>query len=266
MISLLQNRNRLKRGLMTILLSLFVFSLFSQNVPERPSPQRLINNLSKEFPDFLSSEETSRLENKLENFSNETSNQICVVIIDSLWGFSTSDLTERIITNWGVGKKDKNNGIVILIKPTGGSGQRDAFIGTGYGLEGAIPDLTCQKIVDHELLPNFKSGENFKGLDDATTVLMAIAQGEYNSKDYNKKHSAGEFSEKWKYVIIFFVIVIIISRLFRRRGFGSYTGTGRYWGGGGFGGGSWGGGSSGGGGWGGFGGGSGGGGGAGGKW
>ncbi|HXB40711.1 MAG TPA: TPM domain-containing protein [Bacteroidia bacterium] len=251
-------------GIILVLL-FFSISIFSQTVPERPGPQRLVNNLSVEFPDYLSGEETQILENKLENFSNETSNQICVLIIDSLWGFSTADFCERIITNWGVGKKDKNNGIVILIKPTGGAGERDAFIATGYGLEGAIPDLTCKKIVDNELIPNLKNGKSFKAIDEATTVLMALAKGEYNSKDYNKKINSGNTDSSWRYIFIGLFILIFLIRIFKRSGFSSFTGSGPFYGGG-FGGGSWGGGSSGGGGWGGFGGGSGGGGGAGGKW
>jgi len=252
-----------------VLLLLFIsFSISAFAQPPRPSPQKLVNNLSTEYPDLLSAQETQLLENKLENFSNETSNQICVVIIDSLWGFSAADFSERIITTWGVGKKDKNNGIVILIKPTGGSGGRDAFIATGYGLEGAIPDLTCKKIVNHELIPNLKNGEPYKALDEATTVLMALAKGEYNSKDYSKKVSSGKGIFSWKTIIIIIVLILVLSRLFRGGGFTSYTGSGRHMGGfgGGWRGGSWGGGSSGGGGWGGFGGGMGGGGGAGGKW
>ncbi len=260
----------LKRGVLCFALLCVTFQpLFSQNVPDRPLPQRLVNNLSREFPDLLSKEEQDKLEGKLENFSNETSNQVCVVIIDSLWGFSAADLAERILTTWGVGLKEKNNGVVILVKPTGGQGERDVFIGTGYGIEGVIPDITAQKIVDHEIIPEFKKGSFYNGLDKATTVLMALAKGEYNEKDYRSKISSKDKGGNWRYVIIGFVILIIISRFFRKSGFTSYTGSGRYMGGGfgsGWGGGSWGGGSSGGGGWGGFGGGSGGGGGAGGKW
>ncbi len=248
-----------------VLLFVFSTSLYAQSVPNRPSPQTLVNNLSKEFPGYLSTEETQALENKLEVFSNETSNQLCIVIIDSLWGFSTADFCERIITTWGVGKKDKNNGIIILIKPTGGAGDRDAFIATGYGLEGAIPDLTCKKIVDNELIPNLKNGESYKALDAASTVLMALAKGEYNSKDYSRKAGSKNGDSLWRYIIIAVFILIFIIRIFKRSGFSSYTGSGTFYGGG-FGGGSWGGGSSGGGGWDGFGGGSGGGGGAGGKW
>ncbi len=248
-----------------ILCFLFSMQVFSQSLPERPSPQLLVNNLSKEFPEFLSSEEESALEQKLEKFSRETSNQICIIIIDSLYGYSTADFGERIITGWGVGKKDKNNGIVIVVKPTGGAGQRDVFIATGYGLEGAIPDLTCKKIVDNEIVPSFKSGDNYEGLNKASDVLMALAKGEYNYKDYSN-NPFRKINMFW-FVIIVIFIVLFLKRLFR--GGRTFTSSGGGWFyGGGFGGGgsSWGGGSSGGGGWGGFGGGSGGGGGAGGKW
>lgn len=251
------------------LLLLCSFAALSQEIPPRPSPLRLVNNLSTVFPNYLSDRETELLEDKLENFSNETSNQLCIVIIDSLWGFSPAILAERIITTWGVGQKDKNNGLVILIKPTGGAGQRDYFIGTGYGLEGAIPDLTCRKIEENELKPFLIKGQPYEALDHATTVLMQLAKGEYNSKDYSRRVHKKEEGSLWRYVIVGFVILLFIFRFFKRSGFSSYTGSGRYYGGGwggGFGGGSWGGGSSGGGGWGGFGGGSGGGGGAGGKW
>jgi uncharacterized protein len=249
-----------------LLFLLFSQQIFSQDLPERPIPPVLVNNLSKEFPDFISSSEASQLEDKLEKFSRETSNQICIIIIDSLYGYSTADFGERIITSWGVGKKDKNNGIVIVVKPTGGSGQRDVFIATGYGLEGAIPDLTCKKIVDNEIIPEFKNGNNYEALDKATDVLMALAKGEYNYKDYA--------SNPLKQIPVFWIVIIVIcgllflKRLFRAsRTFTSRGGGGWFYGGGGFGGGGWGGGSSGGGGgWGGFGGGMGGGGGAGGKW
>ncbi|MGZ3862074.1 MAG: TPM domain-containing protein [Bacteroidia bacterium] len=237
---------------------------YSQNLPERPNPPKLVNNLSKEFPAFISRSEEDQLESKLEKFSRETSNQICIIIIDSLYGYSAADFGERIISTWGVGKKDKNNGIVITVKPTGGSGQRDVFIATGYGLEGAIPDLTCKKIVDNEIIPNFKNGDNYEGLDKATDVLISLAKGEYNYKDY-KGNSDG--IELW-HIVLGIIILITILRLFGGGGGRTYTsrGGGWFYGGGDFGGGGWGGGSSGGGGWGGFGGGSGGGGGAGGKW
>lgn len=252
-----------------VIFFLLSISAFSQDIPVRPDPEKLVNNLSTEFPGFLSQNEMETLEDKLEGFSRETSNQICIVIIDSLYGFSAADFGERIITGWGVGKKDKNNGVVIVVKPSGGQGQRAVFIATGYGLEGAIPDLTCKKIVDMELLPNFKNGSNYQGLDKASNVLMSLAKGEYSFKDYAGNQDGGGFLR----IVIGLIILIVMFRFFGMffRGGRTFSSRGGGYYGGGFGGGGWGGGSSGGGsggggGWGGFGGGSGGGGGAGGSW
>ena len=255
-----------------LIILLFVFSttVLSQNLPERPNPPKLVNNLSKEHPNFIGEDKVTELENKLERFSRETSNQICIVIIDSLYGYSDADFGERILTEWGVGKKDKNNGIVIVVKPSGGKGERRVFIATGYGLEGAIPDLTCKKIVDNELVPNFKNDDNYEALDKATTVLMALAKGEYNYNDYKGDSDDWTTGKRLALGIVLVFLLMWITGTFRKGRTYSSRGGG-FWGGGfgGFGGGSdWGGGGSSGGssGWGGFGGGSGGGGGAGGSW
>jgi uncharacterized protein len=259
------------KRLILLFFFLFVQTIHAQ-VPARPDPPRLYNNLSKEQPDFLSPDEAAMLEQKLERFSNETSNQICVVVVDDLNGMDASQFAFDIGNEWGVGKKGFDNGIVILIKPTGGAGQRDLFIATGYGLEGAIPDLVTRRIREQEMYPYLKEGRNYEALDRATDVLMKLAKGEISQKDYAPKR---EKRISWGTIIFILILISILSRLFRRGGGGyTYSGRGRShipWIGmgglGGFGGGrGWGGGGSSGGGWGGFGGGGFGGGGSGGKW
>jgi len=250
------------RKLICLLFLFFACRSYSQ-IAQRPSPQKLYNNLSKEFPEFLNTAEEQKLEEKLERFSNETSNQICIVIVDNLNGLEAADYATKIINEWGVGKKGKDNGVVILIKPTGGPDGRDLFIATGYGLEGAIPDLATKRIREEEMYPYLKTGQNFVALDKATDKLMQLAKGEINVKDYTREYAA-ERGISWP-IIIFVILILIFSfRRFRGGGGGhTYSRGGRhiFWGGGGFGGGR-----SGGGGWGGFGGGRGGGGGSGGKW
>ncbi|MEO6302954.1 MAG: TPM domain-containing protein [Bacteroidia bacterium] len=239
----------------------FIFILFatvvSSQVADRPSPQKLYNNLSNEFPQFLNSSEAQQLEDKLVQFSRETSNQICIVILDDLNGLEPADYATKVINDWGVGKKGANNGIVILVKPN----SHDLFIAIGYGLEGAIPDLATKRIRETEMNPYFKNGENYTALDKGTTVLMQLAKGEVNVKDYSGKGKMNPAS-----IIIIIVIIIFLLRAFFGGGGGrTFSSGGRtYWGGSGFGGGGFGGG--GGGGFGGFGGGSSGGGGSGGKW
>lgn len=242
---------------------------FSQRtgIPPAPSPARLVNNLSKEFPDFLSKEETDKLELKLKNFANETSNQIVIVIVDDLNGYEPWDFATELGQQWKVGQEKEDNGIVILIKPTGGKGERKFHIAVGYGLEGAIPDLTCKQIEEDELIPYLKTGQFYEGLDNTTNVLMSLAKGEYNSKQYAKQHKKNSPSK----VLIVLVLIFIFIFFFIKRGGGGGRGGMTmgpgimFFGGSGFGN-NRGGGSFGGGGFGGFGGGGFGGGGSGGSW
>ena len=253
------------------LLSAFLFlCLFSfakdDCIPDKPSLVRLVNNFSDSFPNFISEEEKNDLEQKLQTFSNETSNQISIVIVDDMCGFEAPEFSFRLFDKWGIGQHKRDNGILIIIKPTGGAGNRDEGIVVGRGLEGAIPDAVAGKITRQEMIPFFRQKKYYEGLDAAVNVLMALAKGEYNSNDYADSSSDGGF--RWIYVI-FFVIVVIIIAAGGRKGGGTTIGSGRtYYGGGwsSWGGGGFGGGSSGGGGFGGFGGGSTGGGGSFGKW
>lgn len=251
------------------ILFLFVlgFSLFADNdgLPDRPSPPRLVNNLSEEFPDFISKQEEQILEKKLVDFSKSTSNQIAIIIVDDLNGMDAAQYATAIGRKWAVGQKEMNNGIVILVKPTGGAGQRKVYIAVGYGLEGAIPDAIANRIVEQEMLPRFKSGDNYAGLNTATEVLMSLAKGEYNYKDYLKSQK----DNTWLPFVLIFIVLLLFFVFNSRRSAYSITRNGTNVGApflfGGFGRG-FGGGSSSGGGFGGFGGGSFGGGGAGGSW
>jgi uncharacterized protein len=252
-------RSPFRKLLFSCLLFVCSFAVLAQ-VPSRPSPARLVNNLSTAFPDFLSASEERQLEDTLEAFSRATSNQICIVIVDDLNGMEAIQYATAILKDWGVGQKDKNNGVVVLVKPTGGESGRDLCITTGYGLEGAITDIETQRIQQNEIIPNFREGKNYEGLYQGCKALMIAAKGEYNVA------AKGKSSRIPNYAWVIIVIVIIVLA-FRRRGGGGggfYRG-GSYYGGGFGGGSSWGGGGSSGG-FGGFGGGSGGGGGSSSKW
>ncbi len=260
------------RSLISALFLLVSFTTFSQ-VPEKPNPPKLYNDLSATY--FLTSSEAQQVEQRLENFYHQTSNQICIVIIDDLNGMDASSFAFKIGNSWGVGSKEFNNGIVILIKPTGGEGQRDLFIATGYGLEGAIPDLTTKAIRENEMMPRLKSGDHYGAIVAAIDALEKAAKGEYNVEVSRPAGRDGTELFLKKHPLITFIIILVIIILFFRggKGGGNYSGRGFRggtffgggFGGGGFGGGGFGGGSSGGG-FGGFGGGSFGGGGSGGKW
>ncbi|MEY4487375.1 MAG: hypothetical protein RL440_1921 [Bacteroidota bacterium] len=239
-------------------------SLFAQ-VPEVPSPARFLNNFST--TNILSEAEQAQIEQRLDQFEQETSNEISIVIIDDLGGDEPWHFATELGEAWGVGKADKDNGLVFLIKPTQENGGRQVYLAPGRGLEAAITDLTCQDIIQHEILPAFKQNQYADGINKALDVLFGLAKGEINEKSYRKQlHQNDWVKGLFGLLAILFILFLII----KRGGGGGTTFGGRrggpgffYFGGygGGFGGGS-----SGGGGFGGFGGGSFGGGGSGGSW
>ncbi len=242
-------------------------SAFAQDLPPKPTPPRLVND----FVGILSGGERETLERKLVAFNDSTSTQITIVIVKTTGDYPPGDYAFALGRAWGVGQKGKNNGVILLWA----TGDRKIFIAPGYGLEGALPDAICKRIVSNILSPNFKQEQYFAGLDQATDEIIRRASGEYKA-DPNAAAPDGGFPSG---LLIFIVIVVIIfiylaSRNrgggggMRNRGggmffppFTTYSG----WGGS-SGGGSWGGGGSSGGGFGGFGGGSFGGGGAGGDY
>ena len=146
----------------------------SYAIPSRPSPQRLVNDFAKVF----TSEQVSRLENTLVAFDDSTSNQIVVITVRDLEGYDASEYATRIGLDWGVGSEQFNNGIVLLVKPKTYDSAGQVFIAVGYGLEGAIPDAYAKRIIENELIPNFRLNDYYAGVEAACEVLMKLASGE----------------------------------------------------------------------------------------
>lgn len=249
----------------TLLISSSLFAQVEKVIPKRPSPPKLVNDLSNS----LSAAQREELERKLVAYDDSTSTQIAVVLVKSLEGYSVEDYALALGREWGVGGK-QNNGIVLLAAME----DRKIRIEVGYGLEGAIPDLTSKAIIDNDITPNFKEGNYYRGLNKAVDDIILAAAGRYKAPDGYTNRKGKSF--KWGTLLII-LIFIIIALSGGGGGNGTYVsrgGTRRvggfpWWmflggGGGGFGGGGSG--SGGGGGFGGFGGGSFGGGGSSGSW
>lgn len=239
-----------------------------EDFPAKPNPPRLVND----FAGMLSAEEANRLEAKLLQYEQSSSTQITVVTVKSIGLYEVAQYAIELGNRWGVGQKGKDNGVLIFASKD----DRKINISTGYGLEGALPDAVCGRIIRNEIVPNFKNGDFFAGFDKAADAIIAATKGEYTADAKPKKGGKPGILVIVILIILVYIILWIISKIGGGGG-GSYmSGRGyRGWdsgpwiGGGGFGGsrgGGWGGGSSSGGGFGGFGGGSFGGGGASGSW
>ena len=145
----------LKRLFILLCASLLgVVGAAGQNLPEPMSPPRLVND----FVGLLTSKQQNALEQKLEAFDRKTSTQIAVVAVDDLDGYAPGDYAQRLYDKWGIGRKGKDNGILILVKPKTAASNGQVFISVGYGLEGVVPDITAGRIIDTEMLPEFRKG------------------------------------------------------------------------------------------------------------
>jgi uncharacterized protein len=188
-----------------LLIILFTGTAIAQDLPEKPVPPRLVND----FAGMLNSQEVNALESKLVAFDDSTSTQIAIVTVSNLDGFEVADYAQRLAEKWGIGQKGLDNGMLILIKPKTDDSRGQVSIAQGYGLEGAIPDITCGEIIDYEILPAFREGDYFGGLDRATTILMQLASGEFSAGEYGKQRK-DDFSGFAPFLIIIIIFIIIM--------------------------------------------------------
>jgi uncharacterized protein len=233
------------------------FARASEVIP--PAPAHYFND----YAGAVSSGTAADLDAQLTQFERSTSNQLLVVIYPQMQSDSSiEDYTVRVAQSWGVGQKDRKNGVVLFVFTQ----DRQVYIQVGYGLEGALPDATCHQIIENEIKPYFRAGNYDDGLRAAVTAIMQATRGEYKGSGQTVGDS-NEQSSSHLVFLIFLVVFLLFSFWSNRRRSRLYgsSGSSAVWFGGGFGGGA---GFGGGGGGGGFsgGGGSFGGGGAGGSW
>ncbi|OQA02015.1 MAG: hypothetical protein BWY70_00163 [Bacteroidetes bacterium ADurb.Bin408] len=203
----------LKKIVVQILLCFVPFLLLADIIPERPYPPRLVND----FSGILSMEEVRRLEAELITFDDSTGVQITVVTVNDLGDYAPAEYADILGEKWGVGRKKLNNGVVILIKPTGGQNQRKAHIAVGYGLESVLPDAICKRIVENEMIPSFRENHYYEGLVKGIKIIGELALGEYPPEAYKKKTDKSPFL-KFLPVLIFIIIFILLSSAGRSGG------------------------------------------------
>lgn len=192
--------------LLAILLALPMMAS-AQWLPEKTN--RLVNDYSH----VLSDDQREQLERHLVAFNDSTSNQILVVITPTLGGDHENAVAQRIGQTWGVGQKAFDNGLVILIKSkTEEENWGAVAIATGYGLEGALPDVACKHIIDDEMIPALSEGDYYGAIVEALEVIEPIVRGEYSYAEYR---AAGKRRSAIGALILFGIIGIGIFLLLR---------------------------------------------------
>ena len=203
--------------LLCLLLVLFFGTGLNAQLPSPSNPPRLVND----YTGTLSASQINTLEHKLVAYNDSTSTQILVMLVDDLQGYSIEQYATEIGHSWGVGQKDKGNGVVILVKPKKGSERGEVNISTGYGMEQYVTDATGKKIIEKEMIPAFKEGDYYTGIDNAVNVIMDLCSGKFTQDEYND----GEGLPGWL-TLLFIIAIIIVFIKFSNGSGQNYSGGG----------------------------------------
>ena len=179
-------------------LFLFLFvvsSCFAQQIPNRPTPPRLVND----FTNTLTKNQQYNLEQKLVAYNDTTSTQIAVVFVNDLQGTTVADFAYQLGEKWGVGTKD-NNGVVILVKPKTNT-KGEVYISVGYGLEPYVPDAIAKRIIENEMIPAFKNNDYYSGVSNAVDIIIGLASGAFSAEEYSS-------SDDDIFILVFFIIMM----------------------------------------------------------
>jgi uncharacterized protein len=198
-----------------LLASLAIESRAAEVIP--PKPDRYFND----YAGVVSQEAAHRFNEKLAQFERETSDQVVVAVFPKMQSDSDiADYTQRVAQAWGVGQKDRRNGVVLFVFTE----DRKMFIQVGYGLEGALPDITAFDITEYNIKPYFRVGDYDGGLATGIDLILKAIRGEYkgSGKTVAEQHRGGGALKLLPF-LIFVIVLIVISRVRRRRGGYGYS-------------------------------------------
>lgn len=185
-----------------ILLILFFlpFVLNAQDFPQKPS------NYVTDETNSISLEDETKLNTKLKAYEDSTSNQIFVYVAYSLNGKNLEQYSQDIFHNWHIGQGEKNNGVLIAVFVD----DHKFRIQTGYGLEGALPDLLTKRIQDNDMRPLFKLNRYYEGIDKGIDQLIYYSKHEFKADE--EESSWGVLIFFYTFSAAFLLVIILLAR------------------------------------------------------
>jgi uncharacterized protein len=141
--------------------------------PPKPEPAVYVHD----YADWLTPHEEAGIEQKLRRYWDSTSTQIVVMIRPDIGDYDKASYAFELGNRWGIGRADKDNGVVMLIKSQ--PPDRGIFIATGYGTEGALPDITAGRIIRNTMAPYFRQEQYAQGIEAGLDDIIAALSGEF---------------------------------------------------------------------------------------
>lgn len=180
-----------------------------------------------DFANVISETDEKEILSRGVSLNNKTTAQVVVVTVETLGGYTPADYALELGRKWGVGNKESNNGIVILLSAE----EREIYISVGYGLEGALPDSKTGRIIDMYGLSYLKANDFSKGLTEINRAIINEVYIEYGIEpeegyaaidniydEFYGEESASDVSTSW----IIMIIILILFFTFFGRGRGPF--------------------------------------------
>ena len=157
---------------------------------------------------------------KLRQLEEKTTDQLVVVTIADLQGYSIDDFGVRLARHWQIGQKDKNNGVLLLVAPK----ERKVRIEVGYGLEGVLTDTLAGNIVHNRILPLFRRGKMSQGIATGVDDIIAVLTGDAKAVA-ERARGGGARSGEDRWILLFFMFIwgAIVSGIMWKAFFGNAT-------------------------------------------
>lgn len=136
---------------------------------------------------LLTAEQIAALDSKLAELEKSDSTQVAVLIIPSLEGEVLEDYSERVASSWRLGVQGRDNGALLLIAMK----ERKVRIEVGYGLEPTLTDALCRRIIENEIIPSFRQGRFYEGIDRGISAVIRGVRGVYRPSDRGRTPENG---------------------------------------------------------------------------
>jgi uncharacterized protein len=226
--ALLMKRRRLQGwSWVALVVAVVVWGLTAVNGWTAPSLPPVPADYVLDEAGVLDGAQRALLVHELQQFERETSDQLIVAVLpDVPDGYVMEDFTQRTAEAWGVGRKERNNGMVLFVFPN----SRQLRVEVGYGLEGAVPDALANRIITDDIVPWFRAGDVGGGIINGADKLMAAARGEYTGTGKTVSEEGamhGDFEASLIFWIILIIILIVVVKNSHGRGGTVYTPRGR---------------------------------------
>ena len=160
---------------------------------------------------LLNPETKSYLTSIFAQHESETSNQVVLVTLSDLQGYTIEDFGYQLGRHWKIGQKDVDNGVLLIVAPN----ERKVRIEVGYGLEGVLTDAYAHAIIQNDILPSFKQGNYHQGIVNGAQRIIDVIHGSYKPE----VSSDSDFEGLAAFILFAGLILLFL--------FGIFSGTGR---------------------------------------